>query len=138
LGAIRVSLVQKWGWPLPQPLGSKGTADVFGSAITGENKWRYRNTRVRTGQSSSEHREMYQVEPDEMFAALRAGKPINNGEQAAVSTLLAIMGREAAYTGQIITPEQVLNSKLDLSPANYTFGPNPVPPVPVPGVNKFA
>ena len=48
------------------------------------------------------------------------------------------MGREAAYTGQIITPEQVLTSKLDLSPANYTFGPNPVPPVPVPGVTKFA
>ena len=81
---------------------------------------------------------MYQVEHDEMFAAIRAGKPINNGEQAASSTLLAIMGREAAYTGQIITPEQVLNSKLDLSPAKYTFGPNPVPPVPVPGVTKFA
>jgi hypothetical protein len=81
---------------------------------------------------------MYQVEHDEMFAALRAGKPINNGEQAAGSTLLAIMGREAAYTGQIITPEQVLTSKLDLSPANYTIGPNPVPPVPVPGVTKFA
>ena len=42
---------------------------------------------------------MYQVEHDEMFAALRAGKPINNGEQAANSTLLAIMGRVAAYTG---------------------------------------
>ena len=42
---------------------------------------------------------MYQVEHDEMFAAIRAGKPINNGEQAANSTLLAIMGRMAAYTG---------------------------------------
>ena len=113
-------------------------ADVFGNAITGENKWRYRNSRVRTGQASSEHRDMYQVEHDEMFAAIRAGKPINNGEQAAFSTLLAIMGREAAYTGQVITPQQVLTSKLDLSPTNYTFGPNPVPPVPVPGVNKFA
>jgi len=81
---------------------------------------------------------MYQIEHDEMFAALRAGKPINNGEQAAVSTLLAIMGREATYTGQSITPGQVLESKLDLSPASYTFGPNPVPPVPVPGVTKFA
>ena len=81
---------------------------------------------------------MYQVEHDEMFAAIRAGKPINNGEQAAGSTLLALMGRTAAYTGQVITPEQVLNSKHDLSPAKYTFGPNPVHPVPVPGVTKFA
>ena len=30
---------------------------------------------------------MYQVEHDEMFAAIRAGKPINNGEAAAHSTL---------------------------------------------------
>ena len=44
---------------------------------------------------------MYQTEHDEMYAALRKGKPINNGEQAAYSTLLAIMGRMAAYTGQI-------------------------------------
>ena len=113
-------------------LGAQGTADVFGNAITGENKWRYRSSQVRTGQASSEHRDMYQVEHDEMFAAIRAGKPINNGEQAAGSTLLAIMGREAAYTGQIITPEQVLNSKLDLSPANYTLARTRFPPCPFP------
>ena len=66
-----------------------------------------------------------------MFAALRAGKPINNGEQAAGSTLLAIMGREAAYTGQNITPEQVLTSTRP-EPRELTFGPNPVPPCPFP------
>jgi predicted dehydrogenase len=120
-------------------LGSKGTADVFGNAITGENRWRYRNSRTSGSQRASDRGpDMYQVEHDEMFAALRAGKPINNGEQAANSTLLAIMGRVAAYTGGVITPEQVLNSKLDLSPAKYEFGPNPVPPVPVPGTTKFA
>jgi hypothetical protein len=113
-------------------------ADVFGSAITGENKWRHRGSRTRGGQTGGDRRDMYQVEHDEMFATLRAGKPINNGEQTAGSTLLAIMGRVAAYTGQIITPDQVVNSKLDLSPAKYEFGPNPVPPVPVPGVTKFA
>ena len=64
--------------------------------ITGENKWRYR--------SSKRKPDMYQVEHDEMFAAIRAGKPINNGEQAAHSTLLALMGRTAAYTGLVVTP----------------------------------
>ena len=54
---------------------AKGTADVFGNAITGENKWRYRESKKKA--------DMYQVEHDEMFAAIRAGKPINNGEQAA-------------------------------------------------------
>jgi predicted dehydrogenase len=111
-------------------LGSKGMADVFGNAITGPNRWRYRSPKAKKG-------DMYQVEHDEMFAAIRAGKPINNGEDAARSTLLALMGRTAAYTGQNITPEKVLNSKQDLAPAKYEFGPLPMPRVPVPGTVKF-
>ena len=43
---------------------------------------------------------MYQAEHDELFASIRSGKPINNGEYMANSTLLAIMGRMAAYTGK--------------------------------------
>jgi predicted dehydrogenase len=112
-------------------LGSKGTADVFGNTITGENKWRHRN-------ANAKKEDMYQNEHDEMFAAIRAGKPINNGEAAAHSTLLALMGRTAAYTGQVVTPEMVLKSKEDLSPSRYEFGPLAMPPVPVPGTTKFA
>ncbi len=100
-------------------------ADVFGNAITGENKWRYR--------SATKKPDMYQVEHDEMFAAIRAGKPINNGEHAAHSTLLALMGRTAAYTGQVVTPDYILNSKEDLSPPKYEFGPLVAPAIPVPG-----
>jgi len=111
-------------------LGTKGMADVFGNAITGANKWRYRSPKTKKG-------DMYQIEHDEMFAAIRAGKPINNGEKAASSTLLALMGRTAAYTGQVITPEKILNSKEDLSPPKYEFGPLAMPPVPVPGTSKF-
>jgi predicted dehydrogenase len=108
-------------------LGSKGMANVFDNVITGENKWRYRGPKSN----------MYQVEHDEMFAAIRAGKPINNGEKAASSTLLALMGRAAAYTGEEITPEKFLNSKEDLSPPRYEFGPLATAPVPVPGTKKF-
>jgi predicted dehydrogenase len=111
-------------------LGSRGMADVFGNAITGANKWRYRGAKAKKG-------DMYQIEHDEMFAALRAGKPINNGEKAASSTLLALMGRTAAYTGQVVTPETILNSKEDLTPPRYEFGPLPMPPIPVPGTSKF-
>jgi predicted dehydrogenase len=110
-------------------LGARGMADVFGNAITGANKWRYSSSKKRP--------DMYQVEHDALFAALRAGKPINNGEQAAYSTLLALMGRTAAYTGEVIKPEMILNSKEDLSPPTYEFGPLSMPPVPVPGVTKF-
>src|SRR4051794_31437236 len=48
-------------------LGAKGSCDVFGSKITGPNKWRYR------GPSNN----MYQTEHDELFASIRGAKPIN-------------------------------------------------------------
>jgi len=111
-------------------LGTKGMADVFGNSIAGANKWRHRSPKTKKG-------DMYQVEHDEMFAAIRAGKPINNGEKAVSSTLLALMGRTAAYTGQVITPETILNSKEDLAPPKYEFGPLAMPPIPVPGTTKF-
>jgi len=51
----------------------------------------------------------------------------------AKSTLLAIMGRMATYTGQVIAS----NSKEKLGPAKYDWGPVPIPQVSVPGVTKF-
>ncbi len=108
-------------------LGAKGTADVFGNSISGENRWRYRG----------EGNNMYQTEHDQMYAALRAGKLINNAEEAADSTRLALMGRDAAYTGEVITWEQMLNSKDDLVPDTFAWGSAPDRPVPVPGITKF-
>ena len=114
-------------------LGSDGVCDVFGNSISGKNKWRFR---AADGRRSFD---MYQNEHDEMYAALRAGQIINNGEQAAHSTLLGIMGRMAAYTGEVVTPEQILESQEDLSPAKYEFGPDPLPvaPVPIPGYTQL-
>jgi predicted dehydrogenase len=110
-------------------LGAKGTCDVFGNRISGPNKWRFR---------SDKKFDMYQTEHDEMFAAIRAGKPINNGLYAARSTLLAIMGRMTAYTGKTVTWEMAMNSTEDLSPAQYAWGDAPQRPVPRPGFTKFA
>jgi predicted dehydrogenase len=109
-------------------LGAKGSCDVFGSSIQGAEHWRYRGPKA----------DMYQTEHNEMFAAIRAGKPINNGLYAARSTLLAIMARMAAYTGQVITWDMALNSKENLSPTEYTWGDAPNRPVARPGFTKFA
>ena len=49
---------------------------------------------------------MYQAEHDALFAPIRKGQPINDGERMATSTLLGIMGRMAAYTGQTVTWDQ--------------------------------
>ena len=79
---------------------------------------------------------MYQTEHDELFASIRAGKPINNGEYAASSTLLAIMARMAAYTGQVITWEMAMNSK-EAGPRGIRVGRCSAAPVARPGVTKF-
>jgi hypothetical protein len=80
---------------------------------------------------------MYQVEHDELFAGIRSGKLINDGESAAHSTLMALMAREAAYSGKRITWKQMLTSKQNLAPNEYAWGPNPGHSVPMPGIYQF-
>ncbi|HOH31454.1 MAG TPA: gfo/Idh/MocA family oxidoreductase, partial [Candidatus Hydrogenedentes bacterium] len=59
---------------------------------------------------------------------------INQGVQTAESTLTAIMGRMAAYTGKELTWDEALNSDLSLVPAVLDFEQAyPVGPIPVPG-----
>ena len=65
---------------------------------------------------------MYQTEHDELFASIRSGQPINNGEYMARSTLLAIMGRMAAYTGQEVTWEMAMNSEGRPQPVRLRLG----------------
>lgn len=93
--------------------------------------------------------DMYQTEHDELFRSIRESKPINNGEYMSYSTLLAIMGRMAAYTGQEITWKMALESKEDLFKTALGTKPEEAmpkydwdtklihPPVSVPGIAKF-
>ena len=71
-------------------------------------------------------------------AAIRTGKVIDNSSYMANSTLMAILARMAAYTGQTITWEQALNSTEDLSPQGYAWADLPTPEIAVPGITKFA
>jgi predicted dehydrogenase len=106
-------------------LGSRGNALLTESKMTFSThpSWQYRGPMNN----------FYQTEHDVLFASIRNGKPINNGEYMAKSTLMAIMGRMATYTGQVITWDKALHSKEDLTPARYEWGPMPMPPVALPG-----
>jgi predicted dehydrogenase len=90
-------------------LGSKGQA-IIGKGpnprITGETPWSY----------SGQKYDMYQREHDLLFQAIRKGEVINDGDRMCLSTMMGIMGRMAAYTGQQITYEQALNSQERLGP----------------------
>ena len=96
-----------------------------------------RRNGMRIWQSSPGRGDMYQNEHNELIASIRSGRPINNGDYMTKSTLMAIMGRMATYTGQVITWEKALNSQEDLSPPKYEFGDLAVAPVAKPGVTKF-
>jgi myo-inositol 2-dehydrogenase/D-chiro-inositol 1-dehydrogenase len=81
---------------------------------------------------------MYQREHDVLFASIRRNQAVNDGKRLATSTLLAIMGRMAAYTGQQITWDQALNSQERLVPEKMDWnGSLPVPPRAQPGITKY-
>jgi predicted dehydrogenase len=111
-----------------QIIGTKGRAELMKHSINAANDWKYRGPEPN----------MYQVEHNELFAAIRSGQPINNGVYMSYSTMLAILGRMATYTGQTITWDQALNSKEDLTPPSYEFGPLATPEVAKPGLTQFA
>lgn len=96
----------------------------------GKTSWRYK---PEPGQEMN----MYQVCHNEFFASLRKGEIINKGEYMANSTALAIMGREAAHTGQRIKWSDLMKSDDDLAPDSLKFSDEfPVSPAPVPGKNE--
>ncbi len=73
-----------------------------------------------------------------MIAAIRAGKPSNELKRVAESTLTAILGRMAAYTGQRVTWEGALNSKEALLPPQLDWNaPLAVAPVAMPGTTQL-
>jgi len=81
---------------------------------------------------------MYQREHDLLFAAIRRNQPMNDGKRMATSTLLALMGRMAAYTGQQITWEQAMNSQEKLFPDSLDWnGSHEVQPRAEPGRTRF-
>jgi predicted dehydrogenase len=89
-------------------LGTKGVAYLKSGQITGQKSWRYKGPNVSP----------YVIEHQEFIKSIRAGKPLNCGEYAARSTLVAIMGQLSCYSGQEVTWDEVSRS-------NFFFPPKP-------------
>jgi predicted dehydrogenase len=111
--------------------GQKGycSAKNRHAILSGDESWRFRGDK----------NDMYQTEHDVLFKSIRSGgKAFNDGERAAHSTMVAILGRMVAYTGQKITYEDALNSKEDLTPSHFDWKQDlPTVKIPVPGVTRF-
>ena len=89
----------------------------------------------------------YQTEHDELFAALAKGEyKFADTENGAKSTMTAIMGRMATYSGQVMEWDKLLASGISLMPKKYDWNaPPPVLPddegyypIAKPGVTKYA
>ena len=104
----------------------------------GKDFWyRVENNGMEMWRYEGDNPNMYQVEHDELFAAIRSGRHINEGVSMAHSTLLGIMGRMCAYTGATLSWDQCLNSEENLTPNSWEWGDAPFPAVAMPGVTRF-
>ncbi len=111
--------------------GTEGFGKIPGwqaPVIRGKETWRYRGEKT----------DMYQQEHNELFASIRSGNPLNNGSWMAQSTLMGIMARMAAYTGQEVSWEDALNSKEQLVPEKLDWKMKlEAAPMAVPGITKL-
>ncbi len=113
--------------------------------LDGNVKWRFEYPPDENGNPMNQSViPPYVQEHMHLVYAIRTGDYVNEAETTALSTLTAIMGRTAAYTGKAITWDQIFKSDMDLGPSKLEFGPvemifePPVPGTPVKSTVKPA
>ncbi|HEV7868540.1 MAG TPA: dehydrogenase, partial [Chthoniobacteraceae bacterium] len=87
--------------------GTKGKSDVGGNKIFGDEQWRFKAEGAK---------DPYQQEHDDLFDAIRNNKDFNEAVSGAESTMTAILGRMAAYSGKELDWKAALDSKIELVP----------------------
>ena len=88
--------------------------------ITGPNAWVQRLKKSENG---------HQLEHYPFFRAIRENKDYNEAEQGALSTMTAILGRMATYSGKKVEWEDAFNSKNNLVPYDQDLTMDSIPPV---------
>jgi len=114
--------------------GTKGSATVSRGRILGANAWNYSGGKVSG----------HQQEQLDLIDALVRGEVYNEGEYGAMSTMTAVLGRLATYSGQSVTMKAALESPLSTMPAKLAWDAKPptVPDadgfyaIPVPGKTR--
>ena len=88
----------------------------------------------------------YQIEHNRLFKSIRDGGHLNDTEYGAKSTMSAILGRMATYSGKLVTWDEAMNANDNMIPENPSWDSNPpVMPdkngmykIPVPGEYKIS
>ncbi len=111
--------------------GSKGSANIGGGLILGENQWKFRG----------KGKNPYQQEHDDLFRAIRNNEDYNEAEYGAKSSMTSILGRNATYSGKEVEWDKAINSEVSIMPESFEWdaptksvpGPDGLYPRPVPG-----
>jgi predicted dehydrogenase len=116
-----------WASVTNHAVGSLGRADFLDGrevySIQGSNPW---EMKVPRGENP------YQLEHDDFLKAIREDTPYDESDYGAKSTMTAIMGRMAAYSGKIVEWDAAMQSTLTLAPEIKSFAdPAPIQPGPV-------
>lgn len=124
-----------WDAVAEYAVGAKGKSDVGSGKIeTGSDHWKYRGPKPNP----------YQVEHDVLFDAIRNDRPHNEAECGAITTMTAIMGRMATYSGKMVKWDDAIKCNISLAPNRYAWDgtPSVVPgkdglyPCAMPGITK--
>jgi predicted dehydrogenase len=96
-------------------IGTKGRCNLLSFRIEGETNWHYDKPREN----------MYDLEHKALFAAIRSGQPLNNGNYMCLSSALGIAAQIACYTGAILLWEDVLKSRRSFALPRYAWDVDP-------------
>jgi predicted dehydrogenase len=101
--------------------GTRGWADVGGGILypEGSDEIHLRSARRKRVNGSLRNvgapQNPYQLEHDALFAAIRGNKQHNELQRGALSTMTAILGRMATYSGRVVSWDEAFNSELVLT-----------------------
>ena len=101
--------------------GTKGTWESNGHVIRDLDRneiWRFDYEASR--EKYSQHNP-YVLEHVDMICSIRGDRGLNQGEETAISTMMAIMGREAAYTARRVTWDAMVAAPQNFMPADLSL-----------------
>ena len=116
---------------------------TLGEANIGGHSFKMRDGKT-TWKSAAKGKDPYQQEHDDLFKAIRENLPYNEAVYGAHSTMTAILGRMATYSGQVVKFADALDKGPDIMAKSFAMDAQPptLPdangryPIPMPGVFK--
>jgi len=119
--------------------GTKGYTNCNNKiySLDGDVLWQYPYPQDDSGKSSLQLKvNPYLQEHIDLVTNIRNNNPVVWAETTALSTMIAIMGRESAYTGKEVTWDEIMTSDMRLGPTEYAMGPVDIEKkLPVPGIS---